>query len=225
MIKVEEKVLQRRSHSYIQHPFSQQKMNSSSSTKSPENKRLSAVVSKYFKPIAKQTWQMDSSSWEFLNQVNQLENTNNTTHCSDDKYKDNTANSDKSKHVDSGLDSTLSYTNKSDDKDSLYESELGTLNTQTDLEKSQLVKSRERIKDYVSNQLTAEKWLFGKMITQFLECTGNVATQHIFNTLRNIRQFMNGMKNYLVRHGEGDLHLIINEERTKVSLMVLKIVH
>ena len=28
---------------------------------------------------------------------------------------------------------------------------------------------------------------------------------------------MNGMKNYLVRHGEGDLHDIINEERTKVS--------
>ena len=116
----------------------------------------------------------------------------------------------------SGVDSTLSYTNKSDDKDSLYESELGTLNTQTD-EKSQLVKSRERIKEYVSNQLIGEKWLFGKMITQFLECTSNVGTQHIFNTLRNIRQFMNGMKNYLVRHGEGDLHDIINEERTKVS--------
>ena len=56
---------------------------------------------------------------------------------SDDKYKANTANSDKSKLVDSGLDSTLSYTNKSDDKDSLYESELGTLDPQTD-EKSQL---------------------------------------------------------------------------------------
>ena len=135
---------------------------------------------------------------------------------SDDKYKANTANSDKSKLVDSGLDSTLSYTNKSDDKDSLYESELGTLDPQTD-EKSQLVKSRERIKDYVSTQLTGEKWLFGKMITQFLECTSNVAALHIFNTLRNIRQFMNGMKNYLVRHGEGDLHDIINEERTKVS--------
>ena len=238
MIKVEEKVLQRRSHSYIQHPFSQQRANS---TKSPENKRLSAVVSKYFKPIAKQTWQMDSSSWEFLNQINQseAENTTTATASSDtqEKYKANTSNSDKSKLVDSGysdksklvdfsdksklvdsgLDSTLSYTNKSDDKDSLYESELGTLNTQND-EKSQLVKSRDRIKDYVSNQLTAEKWLFGKMITQFLDCTSKVATQHIFNTLRNIRQFMNGMKNYLVRHGEGDLHAIIDEERTKVSI-------
>ena len=162
MIKVEEKVLQRRSHSYIQHPFSQQRANS---TKSPENKRLSAVVSKYFKPIAKQTWQVDSSSWEFLNQINQSE-VENTIPATDNQDKANTSNSDKSKLVDfsdksklvdfldksklvdSGLDSTLSYTNKSDDKDSLYESELGTLNTQND-EKSQLVKSRERIKDYV----------------------------------------------------------------------------
>ena len=31
---------------------------------------------------------------------------------------------------------------------------------------------------------------------------------------------MNGMKNYLVRHGEGDLHDIINEERTKVSYII-----
>ena len=135
MRSVSRKVFQRRSHSYIQHPFSQQRANS---TKSPENKRLSAVVSKYFKPIAKQTWQMDSSSWEFLNQINQseAENTITATACTidQDKYKANTSNSDKSKLVDysdkskladysdksklvdSGLDSTLSYTNKSDDK-------------------------------------------------------------------------------------------------------------
>ena len=78
MIKIEEKVFQRRSHSYIQHPFSHQR-DRKDSTKSPENKRLSAVVSKYFKPIAKQTWQMDSSSWEFLNQINQNQSENATT--------------------------------------------------------------------------------------------------------------------------------------------------
>ena len=38
--------------------------------------------------------------------------------------------SEKSKHVDSGLDSTLSFTNKSDDKDSVYESEMGKKKTQ-----------------------------------------------------------------------------------------------
>ena len=37
--------------------------------------------------------------------------------------------SEKSKHVDSGLDSTLSFTNKSDDKDSVYESEMGKKST------------------------------------------------------------------------------------------------
>ena len=84
VIKIEEKLFQRRSHSYIQHPFSHQR-DRKDSTKSPENKRLSAVVSKYFKPIAKQTWQMDSSSWEFLNQINQnqSENATTTTACSD----------------------------------------------------------------------------------------------------------------------------------------------
>lgn len=235
MIKVEEKLLQRRSHSYVvQQQFSAQKITKTSPTLSSsagragatspiaENKRLSAVVSKYFKPIAKQTWQMDSSSWEFLNQQDPSDN------AAEHKQED------KSKQVDSGLDSTLSYTNKSDDKDSLYESELGTLNTEsmqaghgeaassspTADAKSQLFKSRQRIKDYVIHQLTNEKWLFGKMIAQFLDCTGKVGAQQIFTTLRNVRQFMSGMKNYLIRHGEADLHSIINEERSKVRFYI-----
>ena len=56
------------------------------------------------------------------------------------------------------------------------------------------------------------------MISQFNECTQRVSSSQILSTLSNIRQFMNGMKNYLVRHGEGILHQIIKEERTKVTL-------
>ena len=39
----------------------------------------------------------------------------------------------------------------------------------------------------------------------------------IFRVMRNIRQFMNGMKNYLVKHGEGHLDLLIQRERAKLK--------
>ena len=93
----------------------------------------------------------------------------------------------------------------------------GTLNTdQDDQNKSQLVKSQEKIKDYVTHQLATDQWMFGRMISQFNECTQKVNSNQILSTLSNIRQFMNGMKNYLVRHGEGELHQIIKDERMKV---------
>ena len=102
--------MQRRSHSYVQNSVSK-----FSSIKSSENKRLSAVISKYIKPnIAKQTWQMDSSSWEFLNQTNNSRD-DSAEKDSAEKCKQNSTSSqdsEKSKHVDSGLDSTLSFTNK-----------------------------------------------------------------------------------------------------------------
>lgn len=35
--------------------------------------------------------------------------------------------------------------------------------------------------------------------------------------IRNVRQFLNGMKNYLVKHGEGELHDLIEKERTRLN--------
>lgn len=32
-----------------------------------------------------------------------------------------------------------------------------------------------------------------------------------------MRQFLNGMKNYLVKHGEGELHDIIEKERSRLN--------
>ena len=221
--KSEDKHLQRRSHSYIQQSVTSKF--SSIKSSSSDNKRLSAVLSKYIKPnIAKQTWQIDSSSWEFLHQSGTNEDIPETLAENEDsvaettttkcKQDSTTSSSDKSKQTDSGLDSTLSFTNKSDDKDSVYESEMGTLNTEPN--KSQLSKSQDKIKDYVTQQLATEQWMFGRMVSQFNDCTQTVSSSQILSTLSNIRQFINGMKNYLVRHGEGDLHQIIKEERTKV---------
>jgi isoleucyl-tRNA synthetase len=79
------------------------------------------------------------------------------------------------------------------------------------------VKSQEKIKDYVTHQLATDEWMFGRMISQFNECTQKVNSNQILSTLSNIRQFMNGMKNYLVRHGEGELHQIIKDERMKLN--------
>ena len=192
------------------------------SNRQTETKRLSAVLSRYIKPISKQSWQIDSSSWEFLNKA---EETNETAEST----------TETSKQVDSGLDSTLSFTEtkikktqpqqqqeeKSEDKDSVYESEMGTLETNSaesqQYSKSQLAETQQKIKDYIQSELTSDQWLFGKMVSQFLECTKQVHAQHILSTLRNVRQFMNGMKNYLIRHGEGDLHALISEERTKLN--------
>ena len=210
MINKEEKILQRRSHSYLMQ--SERKL----SMKNTETKRLSAVLSRYIKPISKQSWQIDSSSWEFLNQVNSNEPKPIT-----ETVTETAEITETQKQVDSGLDSTLSFTeksksqHKSEDKDSVYESEMGTLEIET---KSQLIETQQKIKAYIA-ELNCEKWLFGKMVSQFIECTGQVHAQHILSTLRNVRQFMNGMKNYLIRHGEGDLHGLISEERTKVRKM------
>lgn len=35
--------------------------------------------------------------------------------------------------------------------------------------------------------------------------------------IRNVRQFLNGIKNYLVKHGEGELHELIESERTRLN--------
>ena len=99
---------------------------------------------------------------------------------------------------------------------------MGTLNTQQEEQnKSQLAKSQDKIKDYVIQQLSTDQWMFGRMVSQFNECTQHVSSSQILSTLSNIRQFINGMKNYLVRHGEGDLHQIIKEERMKVKYKIL----
>ena len=35
--------------------------------------------------------------------------------------------------------------------------------------------------------------------------------------MKNVRQFISGVKNYLIKTGEGDLHTIMQEERSKVT--------
>lgn len=39
--------------------------------------------------------------------------------------------------------------------------------------------------------------------------------------MRNIRQFMSGMKNYLVKHGEREFEKEVEKERLKVKITVV----
>ncbi len=95
------------------------------------------------------------------------------------------------------------------------------LTLQNDRTKGQLAASRRVIREYVVDVLADPSWDFtlAKMVTQFIDCTQRsmAARGPVEVVLRNIRQFMNGLKNYLIRQGEGDLSSIINAQRSKVT--------
>ena len=48
---------------------------------------------------------------------------------------------------------------------------------------------------------------------------GNDDTNGTVEVMKNVRQFISGVKNYLIKTGEGDLHTIMQEERSKVKLL------
>lgn len=54
--------------------------------------------------------------------------------------------------------------------------------------------------------------VFGSTLRRFIECTVEAEECDPHVVIRNVRQFLNGIKNYLVKHGEGELHLIIEKE-------------
>ncbi|CAG2110613.1 unnamed protein product, partial [Medioppia subpectinata] len=58
---------------------------------------------------------------------------------------------------------------------------------------------------------------FAKAVDHFIQCTQETNETNPIIVLRNIRQFMNGMKNYLVKHGEGELNQMVERERTKLK--------
>ncbi|CAD1475719.1 unnamed protein product [Heterotrigona itama] len=67
-------------------------------------------------------------------------------------------------------------------------------------------------------QLAADKTTtFSQNIDNFIQCTkeGKEASPHV--VMRNIRQFMSGMKNYLVKHGEREFEKEVEKERIKLK--------
>ncbi|XP_012345430.1 protein sprint isoform X1 [Apis florea] len=67
-------------------------------------------------------------------------------------------------------------------------------------------------------QLAADKTTtFSQNIDNFIQCTkeGKEASPHV--VMRNMRQFMSGMKNYLVKHGEREFEKEVEKERLKLK--------
>ncbi|XP_067637546.1 protein sprint isoform X2 [Eurosta solidaginis] len=58
---------------------------------------------------------------------------------------------------------------------------------------------------------------FARNIENFISCTKESREAAPQVVMRNMRQFMNGMKNYLVKHGEGKFHQEIEAERLRLK--------
>lgn len=74
----------------------------------------------------------------------------------------------------------------------------------------------EGIEAYTLSLAQDESSIFAKNIYNFIACTRESKERIPQKVMRNIRQFMNGMKNYLVKHGEKDFGIEV--ERARASL-------
>ncbi|KAL5008634.1 hypothetical protein ScPMuIL_014215 [Solemya velum] len=84
----------------------------------------------------------------------------------------------------------------------------------------QRTKSRSpevRIKDYIFRLSQDRNTTFGSTIENFIQCTMESQESRPHVATRNVRQFMTGIKNYLVKHGEGQLEDLIERERTRLG--------
>ncbi len=69
----------------------------------------------------------------------------------------------------------------------------------------------------LANASSSDATIFGRSVAKFVVCTEESREKDPAVVVRNVRQFISGMKNYLIRNGEGDLHAVIEDERKKVS--------
>lgn len=70
-------------------------------------------------------------------------------------------------------------------------------------------------------KLAADKdTVFAKAIENFIACTKESRETRPQVVMRNMRQFMSGMKNYLVTHGEREFNKEVENERNRVSKMI-----
>ncbi|XP_037073336.1 protein sprint-like [Pollicipes pollicipes] len=73
------------------------------------------------------------------------------------------------------------------------------------------------IRDYVMKLANDDSSTFALCIFNFLQCTREGAETDPHVVMRNVRQFCNGIKNYLVKHGEAEFHQVVHQERDKLS--------
>lgn len=75
----------------------------------------------------------------------------------------------------------------------------------------------QSIKNYVYRLAQCEDSLFGKSILEFISCTSSSTELSPQVVISNTRQFMNGMKNYLIKNGGYELRQLIENERHNLN--------
>ncbi|GAB6024335.1 hypothetical protein CHUAL_009504 [Chamberlinius hualienensis] len=73
------------------------------------------------------------------------------------------------------------------------------------------------IRDYVFRMAQDKNLIFGRHIENFIACTFESHETNPHVVMRNIRQFMSGMANYLVNSGEGKFSQLVQEQRAKLQ--------
>ncbi|XP_052273588.1 uncharacterized protein LOC127873694 isoform X4 [Dreissena polymorpha] len=73
------------------------------------------------------------------------------------------------------------------------------------------------VREYIIGLSKNRDTTFGSTIYNFIQCTLESHDTNPHNITRNVRQFMTGIKNYLVKHGEGELEDLIERERNQLG--------
>lgn len=73
------------------------------------------------------------------------------------------------------------------------------------------------IRAYTLHLAADRSTVFARTIDNFISCTKESKETRPQVVMRNMRQFMTGMKNYLVTHGEREFERHVEKERNKVS--------
>ena len=193
-----------------------------SSTKKQE-KRLSAVIGCYMTPSllsrkVDEGCQVDSSSWEFLDQNEQpgrecfkeinnqikrnslaidIEPSSLQTHLCNEKSFD--------VNIEQTLSSTLKNVYDTDTFKKLLANQVPHKDNSSDI-----------MKAYIEDLAQKDDSIFGQTVRQFIECTKESAVDDPILVMRNMRQVMNGLKNYLIITGEEEFFHILKLERAKL---------
>jgi len=78
------------------------------------------------------------------------------------------------------------------------------------------------IRAYALHLAADKSTTFAQNIDNFIACTRDSRETNPQVVMRNMRQFMSGMKNYLVKHGEREFEKEVEKERVKVSVSMHK---
>lgn len=74
------------------------------------------------------------------------------------------------------------------------------------------------IRAYALHLAADKSTTFAQNIDNFIACTRESRETRPQVVMRNMRQFMSGMKNYLVKHGEREFEKEVERERGKVKI-------